>query len=86
MHLVRTMTIRSLAANMVQNDQYFISHKHQAEDGLPNLEELTAGETVHPDNASTSSVVHTPPFVHAKRLPKTALFSNEVRSKPSSTN
>jgi hypothetical protein len=79
MHLVRTLIFQSLAANMVQNDQFFISHKHQGEDGLLNLEELTAGETVKPDNASTSSVVHTPPFVQAKRLPQTALFSNEVR-------
>lgn len=64
---------------MAQNDQFFISHRHRDEDGLPNLEELTVGETVQPDNASTSSVVHTPPFVHAKRLPQTVLFSNEVR-------
>ncbi|KAH5423342.1 hypothetical protein HBI23_198890 [Parastagonospora nodorum] len=59
------------------NDQFFISHRHQDEDALPNLEDLAAEEMVQPDNASTSSVVHTPPFVQAKRLPQIALFSNE---------
>ena len=64
---------------MVQNDQFFISHRHQDEDALPNLEDLAVGEMVQPDDASTSSVVHTPPFVQAKRLSQTALFSDEVR-------
>ncbi|EAT82451.1 hypothetical protein SNOG_10116 [Parastagonospora nodorum SN15] len=61
----------------LENDQFFISHRHQDEDALPNLEDLAAGEMVQPDNASTSSVVHTPPFIQAKRLPQIALFSNE---------
>jgi hypothetical protein len=45
---------------------------------LPNLEDLAASETVHADDASISSVVHTPPFAHAKRQPQTVLFSSEV--------
>jgi hypothetical protein len=68
-------------ADIAQNDQFFISHKHRDEDGLPNLEDLTAGEPMQPDNASISSVVHTPPFKQAKRLPQVALFSNEVWEK-----
>lgn len=64
---------------MVQNDEFFISHRHQDEDALPNLENLAVGEMVQPYNVSSSSVVHTPPFVQAKRLPQTALFSDKVR-------
>ncbi|KAL5385120.1 hypothetical protein DPSP01_004932 [Paraphaeosphaeria sporulosa] len=43
------------------NDQLFISHKHQIEDGFPNLEELHEKEPIYDDDASTSSVVRSPP-------------------------
>jgi hypothetical protein len=44
-----------------QNDQLFISHKHQVEDGFPNLEELQEKEGIYEDDASASSVVRSPP-------------------------
>ena len=62
----------------LQNDQFFISHKHYFEDGLPNIEEQHEKERVLEDDQSTSSIVRTPPFVLAKRVPQTALFSAEV--------
>jgi len=40
------------------NDQFFLSHTHQAEDGLLNLEEQDDQQPVDEDDASTSSVVH----------------------------
>ncbi|KAF2646358.1 hypothetical protein P280DRAFT_512538 [Massarina eburnea CBS 473.64] len=49
------------------NDQFFISHKHQTEDGLPNLEELQDNEAVSEDDASLASVVRSPPEVFEKR-------------------
>ncbi|KAF2681742.1 hypothetical protein K458DRAFT_78568 [Lentithecium fluviatile CBS 122367] len=48
------------------NDQFFISHRHKEEDGLPNLEELQAKEAVVEGNASTSSVVHSPPDIEKR--------------------
>ncbi|KAF1921295.1 hypothetical protein BDU57DRAFT_435431 [Ampelomyces quisqualis] len=59
------------------NDQFFISHKHRGEDGLPNLEDLAAKDTETADDASTSSVVHTPAHAHAKRQLQGMLFSPE---------
>ncbi|KAF1934916.1 hypothetical protein EJ02DRAFT_362647 [Clathrospora elynae] len=59
------------------NDQFFISHKHQAEDGLPNLEELQEKEPASDDDVSTSSVVHTLPYAHAKQKPQIVLFLPE---------
>ncbi|KAF2826055.1 hypothetical protein CC86DRAFT_394819 [Ophiobolus disseminans] len=59
------------------NDQFFISHKHQDDDGLPNLEDLNAKELPSDDDASTSSVVHTPPFAHAKAKSQAIWFSSE---------
>ncbi|KAI4920111.1 hypothetical protein J4E90_002251 [Alternaria incomplexa] len=56
------------------NDQFFISHKHQADDGLPNLEELQEKNHASDDGASMSSVVHTPPFQPGKHKPQQALF------------
>ncbi|KAI4704765.1 hypothetical protein J4E89_009642 [Alternaria sp. Ai002NY15] len=56
------------------NDQFFISHKHQAEDGLPNLEELQEKNHASDDGASMSSVVRTPPFQPGKYKPQQALF------------
>ncbi|KAF1357429.1 hypothetical protein EJ07DRAFT_129072 [Lizonia empirigonia] len=59
------------------NDQFFISHKHYFEDGLPNIEEQHEKEQILRDDQSTSSVVRTPPLVLAKRSPRAALFSAE---------
>ncbi|KAI4617652.1 uncharacterized protein J4E87_008288 [Alternaria ethzedia] len=56
------------------NDQFFISHKHQADDGLPNLEELHEKNHASDDGASMSSVVRTPPFQPGKHKPQQALF------------
>jgi hypothetical protein len=75
-HVVRLPSLLCDPINKIQNDQFFISHRHQAEDGLPNLEDLTAKEPPSDDGASMSSVVHTPPFV--KRKPQTVLFTIEV--------
>jgi hypothetical protein len=63
---------------MIQNDQFFMSHKHYFEDGLPNLEEQQENARVLEDDESTSSVIRTPPFVSAKVKPQAALFSAEV--------
>ncbi|USP82110.1 hypothetical protein yc1106_09384 [Curvularia clavata] len=60
-----------------ENDQFFISHKHQTDDGLPNLEELQEKERVLDDDASTSSVVRLARFVPGKHKPQAALFTAE---------
>ncbi|KAL1797813.1 hypothetical protein ACET3X_004419 [Alternaria dauci] len=59
------------------NDQFFISHKHQMDDGLPNIEELQEKHNMPDDGASMSSVVRTPPFQPGKYKAQTALFSSE---------
>lgn len=61
-----------------QNDQFFISHKHQTDDGLPNLEELQEKERFLDDGASTSSVVRPTRFVSGRHKPQAALFTTEV--------
>lgn len=66
------------ATDVVQNDQLFISHTHRNEDGLPNVEDLAPGETVTADDASTSSVVHTPPTGRTKGEKQGVIFSQEV--------
>lgn len=63
---------------LLQNDQISISHKHQNEDGLPNLEDLQDNALASDDGASTSSVVHTPPFALVKRKTQAISFSSEV--------
>jgi hypothetical protein len=66
-------------ANIVQNDQFFISHKHYYEDGLPNIEEQHEKEKVLDDDQSASSVIHTPPLAPLKNISQTTLFSADVR-------
>ncbi|KAF2633103.1 hypothetical protein BU25DRAFT_329629 [Macroventuria anomochaeta] len=61
----------------LENDQFFISHKHYFGDGLPNIEEQHEKAQALQDDRSTSSVIHTPPFILAKRSPQPALFSAE---------
>lgn len=61
-----------------QTDQFFISHKHQKDDGLPNLEESQEKNATFNDNASTSSVVRSPPLGAEKR-DGTLIFSADVR-------
>lgn len=70
---------QGFALTWLQNDQFFISHRHQAEDGLPNLEELQEKERGFDDGASMSSVVRTVPFMAVKAKPQSALFTSEVR-------
>jgi hypothetical protein len=62
----------------LQNDQFFISHKHQEEDGLPNLEDLHGKNPVSDDDASTSSVVRSSPYTFGKLNPNSIVFSAEV--------
>lgn len=59
------------------NDQFFISHKHQVDDGLPNLGEIQENRPISDDGASMSSVVHTSPFKAVKQKPQMALFLPE---------
>ncbi|KAF2468876.1 uncharacterized protein BDR25DRAFT_53793 [Lindgomyces ingoldianus] len=59
------------------NDQFFISHRHQADDGLPNLEELQTKAPASDDDASTSSVVRTSPMLAEKRKFLAPVFSLE---------
>ncbi|KAF2873499.1 hypothetical protein BDV95DRAFT_517307 [Massariosphaeria phaeospora] len=58
-------------------DQFFISHKHQDVHGLPNLEELESKDLVSEDDASTSSVVRSPPAQAEKRGNSSLTFSEE---------
>ena len=66
-------------ANIVQNDQFFISHKHYYEDGLPNIEEQHEKEKVLDDDESISSVIHTPPPVPSNGTLQNTSFSANVR-------
>ncbi|CAO2655106.1 Nn.00g101700.m01.CDS01 [Neocucurbitaria sp. VM-36] len=59
------------------NDQISISHHHQVDDGLPNLEEMQEKALASEDNASTSSVVHTPSYAPEKGKPPAVLFPPE---------
>ncbi|KAF2251802.1 hypothetical protein BU26DRAFT_502400 [Trematosphaeria pertusa] len=61
------------------NDQFFISHKHEVDDRFPNLQELQEKEPVSEDDASTSSVVHSPPETFEKRNSSSLVFSQEVQ-------
>lgn len=72
------MVLTDTTLKAIQNDQFFISHKHYVEDGLPNLEEQQGKMQVFEDDRSISSVVRTPPFVSAQSAPQTSLFSTEV--------
>ncbi|CAE7023050.1 hypothetical protein PTNB73_02275 [Pyrenophora teres f. teres] len=58
------------------NDQFFISHKHQAEDGLPNMEELQEKERALDDGASMSSV----DLMNLTKLTSEVRISSEVRA------
>lgn len=58
------------------NDAFFISHKHQAQDGLPNLEELQDQRFVSEDDASTSSVVRRSTYTAVSKV-QSVLFSLE---------
>jgi len=43
------------------NDRMFISHTHDTEDSLPNLEDQQQQQEATADNASDASVIHSPP-------------------------
>ncbi|KAF2706010.1 hypothetical protein K504DRAFT_387494 [Pleomassaria siparia CBS 279.74] len=62
-------------------DQFFISHMHQADDGLPNLEELHDKEPISEDDASTSSVVRSSSYQIEKRIGSSLTFSQEEITK-----
>ena len=62
---------------MCQNDQFYISHKHQPEDGFANLEDFQDEEPRSEDNASTSSVVRSSPYLFRKQKPPSPVFSME---------
>ena len=57
-------------SDSIQNDQFFISHRHYAEDSLPNIEE---NEETDDDQASNSSVVHINRYLAAKKKPSVLL-------------
>jgi hypothetical protein len=59
-------------SNGIQNDQFFISHRHYEEDSLPNIEE---SEEAYDDNASNSSVVHIRQYSAAKKKPSSVLLA-----------
>ncbi|KAF2190110.1 hypothetical protein K469DRAFT_23526 [Zopfia rhizophila CBS 207.26] len=63
------------------NDQFFISHNHQADDGLPNLEDHQIDEPISDDDASTTSVVRTSPLLLQKRPSPSLIFSQDDISK-----
>ncbi|OCL06391.1 hypothetical protein AOQ84DRAFT_297062 [Glonium stellatum] len=52
------------------NDQFFISHRHHPDDGLPNLEESHNQAQISDDEASISSVIRTStPAMHVSKAP-----------------
>jgi hypothetical protein len=59
-------------SNGIQNDQFFISHRHYEEDSLPNIEE---SEQADDDNASNSSVVHIRQYSAEKKKPSSVLLA-----------
>lgn len=61
-----------------QNDQFFISHDHQADDELPHLEEIYEQKLKSGDDASISSVVHTPPATTSRMESQAVLITSEV--------
>ncbi|KAF1933301.1 uncharacterized protein M421DRAFT_52318 [Didymella exigua CBS 183.55] len=75
--LVALNELNTTRLSMHLNDQFFMSHKHNFEDSLPNLEEQHQKAQVLDDDQSTSSVIRTPPFVSAKSASLAALFSAE---------
>ncbi|KAF2008419.1 hypothetical protein BU24DRAFT_415961 [Aaosphaeria arxii CBS 175.79] len=64
--------------NLHLNDHFFISHKHQIDDGLPNLEDQEVKDLVpDDDNTSNSSVVKASPFMFEKRNTSSLSFSQD---------
>ncbi|KAF2806450.1 uncharacterized protein BDZ99DRAFT_95204 [Mytilinidion resinicola] len=59
------------------NDQFFISHRHFAEDGLPNLEELLANANFSEDGTSASSVIRSTPMKLPASKPTMPIFSQD---------
>jgi hypothetical protein len=69
----------------MKNDQFFISHRHHVDDGLPNLEESRTQASISDDEASISSVIRTSALaMHTSKAPM-PIFTREVRcSRPCS--
>lgn len=59
------------------NDQLFMSHKHRAEDGLANLEDLQDTAPVSDDDASTASVLRSSPTKPGKRNSPAITFTSD---------
>ncbi|KAG9200552.1 hypothetical protein G6514_006894 [Epicoccum nigrum] len=72
---VALTNLNTTPLTMHLNDQFFISHKHYYEDGLPNIEEQHGKEKDLGDDQSTSSVIHTPPLAPLKSTSRATLFS-----------
>ena len=63
----------------MKNDQFFISHRHHVDDGLPNLEESHTQASISDDEASISSVIRTSALaMHTPKAPM-PIFTQEVR-------
>ena len=63
----------------MKNDQFFISHRHRVDDGLPNLEESHTQASISDDEASISSVIRTSALaMHTSKTP-IPIFTREVR-------
>lgn len=83
-HLVRTSPSNSVRASLTpcQNNQFFISHYHNIEDGLPNLQEH---RSLDDDQASISSVVRpssSMTFAPLRSIAKTPLLPQDVSFAP----
>lgn len=78
-HLVRALLRHpTTCPDSFQNNQFFISHYHHADDGLPNLEEYRG---LDDDQASMSSVVRPPSsmtLAPLKAVAKAPLFPQDV--------
>lgn len=79
MHLVGALlAFARPVLTTLQNDQFFISHKHYFEDGLPNLDEEQEKVPLDGDDQSISSFIRTSPVGSAQSATHAALFPQDV--------
>jgi len=63
------------------NDQFFISHRHRVDDGLPNLEESHTQASISDDEASVSSVIRTSALaMHTSKAPMPIFTREDIES------
>ncbi|OCK96086.1 uncharacterized protein K441DRAFT_695107 [Cenococcum geophilum 1.58] len=63
------------------NDQFFISHRHRVDDGLPNLEESHTQASISDDEASISSVIRTSALaMHTSKAPMPIFTREDIES------